>query len=401
MVAGLSEVAHLLRQVLRRFDPATLSGPDCADVVRTLAVTEKVCAAARARAAARAVEEGSYRAEGFASGPEWLARHMGSTTSEARLALETAASIEACPEAKQALVAGELSLAHASEIAVSEAEVPGAEHDLVDLGRGSDLRAVRDAVRERMLHSCDAARLYRRQRRRRELHTWRDRYGMVRLSATMTPDVGVPIVNRLEVETDRVRAAARRSGSGEPYPAHACDAFVQLLLGEGQASPVRSDLVLLCDINAYRRGHAHPGEVCQVLGGGPLPVERVRELSEDAFVKAVLHDGEEIAIVKHFGRHIKAELRTALELGAPPGFEGTVCAEPGCGRRYGLEWDHVDPVANQGPTSYANLQPRCWPHHREKTERDRAAGLFGPAAPPTYEAVPTRRRRPTMTRRLL
>jgi HNH endonuclease len=369
MVAGLSEVAHLLRKVLRRFDPAALSGPECADVVRTLAVTEKVCAAARALAAARAVEEGSYRAEGFASGPKWLARHMGSTTSEARLALGTARSIEVCGEVKQALVAGEPSLAQANEIAISEVEVPGAEHDLVDLGRGSDVRAVRDAARERVLHGCDTARLYRRQRRRREFHTWRDRYGMVRLTATMPPDVGGPIVNRLDVETDRVRAAARRAGSEEPNPAHACDAFVQSLPGTGRASPVRSELVLVCDINAYRRGHAHPGEVCQVLGGGPLPVERVRELSEDAFVKAVFHDGEEIATVKHFGRHIKAELRTALDLGAPPGFEGTVCAEPGCGRRYGLEWDHVDPLANHGPTSYTNLQPRCWPHHREKTGR--------------------------------
>jgi len=150
-----------------------------------------------------------------------------------------------------------------------------------------------------------------------------------------------------------------------------------------RAGPVRAELVLVCDTNAYRRGHAHAGEVCHVRGGGPVPVERVRELSEDAFIKAVLHDGVRIGTVKHFGRHISAELRTALELGAPPGFDGALCVEPECGRRYGLEWDHVDPVAHGGPTSYQNLQPRCWPHHRDKTERDRAAGLFarGPTGP--------------------
>ena len=38
--------------------------------------------------------------------------------------------------------------------------------------------------------------------------------------------------------------------------------------------------------------------------------------------------------------------------------------------------DHIDPVANQGPTSYENLAARCYPHHREKTDRDRAAGLL-------------------------
>ena len=51
------------------------------------------------------------------------------------------------------------------------------------------------------------------------------------------------------------------------------------------------------------------------------------------------------------------------------------CCEPGCERRYGLEWDHIDPMANQGPTSFENLAARCYPHHQEKTKRDRAAGL--------------------------
>ena len=102
-----------------------------------------------------------------------------------------------------------------------------------------------------------------------------------------------------------------------------------------------------------------------------------KELERDAFLEVALHDGVDIATVCHLGRHIGAELRTALEVGAPPHFDGVTCSEPGCGRRYGLEWDHEDPVANQGPTSYENLKkPKCWPHHREKTEQDRRAGLL-------------------------
>ena len=58
------------------------------------------------------------------------------------------------------------------------------------------------------------------------------------------------------------------------------------------------------------------------------------------------------------------------------------CTEPGCNRRYGLEWDHVDPVAHNGPTSYDNLSARCKPHHWQKTEQDRQAGLFEPPPPP-------------------
>jgi 5-methylcytosine-specific restriction endonuclease McrA len=89
----------------------------------------------------------------------------------------------------------------------------------------------------------------------------------------------------------------------------------------------------------------------------------------------VIHDGVRIETLKHVGRYIPAELRTALELGDPPGFEGLACVD--CGGRDGLQRDHVDPVANGGLTTYANLRGRCWGCHDKKTEEDRQAGLLG------------------------
>jgi hypothetical protein len=67
---------------------------------------------------------------------------------------------------------------------------------------------------------------------------------------------------------------------------------------------------------------------------------------------------------------------TALELGAPPDFDGVVCTGIGCDRTYHLQWDHDDPVANGGMTSFENLKPLCPPDHFAKTERDRKAGLL-------------------------
>ncbi|MGH9009797.1 MAG: HNH endonuclease signature motif containing protein [Acidimicrobiia bacterium] len=90
----------------------------------------------------------------------------------------------------------------------------------------------------------------------------------------------------------------------------------------------------------------------------------------------MLHDGENIHTIAHFGRRYPAVLRTALMLGAPPEFEGPICSEPGCDRRHHIERDHIDPCANGGKTSYANLASPCWPHHQIKTERDRGAGLL-------------------------
>lgn len=86
--------------------------------------------------------------------------------------------------------------------------------------------------------------------------------------------------------------------------------------------------------------------------------------------------------MKHFGRRIPAEVRTAPELGPAPDLDGATCVEEGCGRRHRLEWDHDDPLAHRGPTSFDNLRARCRPHHHDKTLRDRQAGLiFGPDPP--------------------
>jgi hypothetical protein len=164
-----------------------------------------------------------------------------------------------------------------------------------------------------------------------------------------------------------------------PFEARAADALVALVAAGAGASPGagtgQSELVVVCDLFAWRRGHPHEGEVCHIVGGGPIPVAVAHELGADAFVKAVLHDGVHIHTVKHVGRYLPAALRTALDLGPVPAFSGRACVD--CGSRWHQEYDHVDPVANNGLTEYANLESRCWKCHQAKTERDRRANLLG------------------------
>jgi hypothetical protein len=186
----------------------------------------------------------------------------------------------------------------------------------------------------------------------------------------------VAFVNRLDAETDREWRTAKRAGALEVRAAHAADAFVRMTAGGSTANVKGTDLVIAVDLRAYRRGHTDAGECCRIVGGGPIPVRLARELAKDAFLKVVLHDGVAIHTVAHLGRKRPAQLNTALELGAPPDFDGVHCAKPGCDRTYHLQWDHKDPHANGGATSFENLQPLCFPHHVEKTERDRKAGLL-------------------------
>jgi len=359
------------RAAVAGLDPALLSGADCAAVAEEAARLERAVAALRARAAARAAECGAHRDRGFRDAAEWLSRTSGTSLNEARAAIATADALGA-GAASHAFAAGDLSLPQAREIARTAADAPGSEAAMVHAaGRGS-LRDLQDEGRKRRTRAMGVGELRARQVAARRFRHWRDERGMVAFSGALLPEVGLPFVHRVEAETARIRRDARAAGSTDTWEAHAADGLAEVLGTTGGDGKRRRDaeLVIVADINAWRRGHAHDGEPSHVIGGGPIPVPLAKELATDAFLKAVLHDGVDIHTVAHFGRHIPAHLRTALDLGAAPGFEGAVCADPGCGHRGGLEWDHDNPVAN--------LKGRCWGDHQEKTRRDRQAGLLGP-----------------------
>jgi hypothetical protein len=377
-MARLGGLVKLLLGELERFEAGEYSGADCARLVTSLATLEKALAAARARAAVRAAECGEHRKLGHADPSEWVARECGSTARDARGELDTIKRLEHCPRTRDAVASGQVSLDQAGEIVRTAVEVPGSEAALLAVARSAGLSKVREEARKKRAKAIPAEELRDRQRAARSVRHWRDELSMVAGTFRLMPEIGVQFVNRLERDAQRLRRAAKQRGDPvEAFEAHAADAFAEMI--QGSAAPTESkrrdvDAVIVCDLRAYRRGHSHEGEQCHLVGGGPIPVRLARELAEDAFLKVVLHDGVNVHTVKHFGRHIPAELRTALELGPLPDLDGVVCSEEGCDRRYGLEWDHDHPVANGGETSYENLNPKCAPHHWDKTERDRRAG---------------------------
>jgi hypothetical protein len=266
--------------------------------------------------------------------------------------------------------------------------VPGSEDELLSLAATAGLAELKDEGRRRRLHAKDPDELHRRQRQARGWHHWVDEHGLVHGTGTWTPETGVPLVNRIDAETDRLARKDRGDGDTSTREQLAADAVAKLILnGDGKPAAPRAELVLVCDIAAFQRGHTQGDEICHIIGGGPVPVAVAVELATAAFIKAVLHDGTRIDTISHLRRYQPAELRTALNLGKPPLFQGAACVD--CGRRYGIQWDHVDPVAHHGPTSYENIKPRCWPCHQEKTRRDRQAGLLTPQAPNPCSPKPT------------
>jgi Domain of unknown function (DUF222)/HNH endonuclease len=377
----LTSIAVLTGQccdALARFDAELWSGEECAALAERFARVENAAQAARARASARAGACGAHRARGFASTREWMAASAGTSMRDAKTALEAVAAVQSLPDTMGALAGGRISLAQAEEIAKTEAAVPGTELELLELAKDSSLGRVRERGRRRRVEAMDPHDLAALQYSAREATHWRDtELGMVRVSAALTPEVGIPFVNMWDAETDRLWREEERRHARPSRSQCAADALAHMLDGSGTGHTGRADVVFVCDTNAAIRGHAHPGELCAILGGGPVPVSTVMAAARDAFIKGVLHDGVEIQRVVHYGRRPNALQRTALMLGLPPEFDGAMCSEPGCDRRYGLEFDHVDPVANGGATTLRNITPRCDEHHDQKTERDRRAGRLG------------------------
>lgn len=135
----------------------------------------------------------------------------------------------------------------------------------------------------------------------------------------------------------------------------------------------RVNVHIFIDLAALRRGQALPGETCEIPGVGPVSVAWVRAMLDDAFVTAIIGKGKDITTVTHLGRHIPAELKTAI-LAA-----GWECSIEGCNKRDYLEIDHEHEFAAGGPTQWGNLDPKCSADHARKTR----GWIVGPRNPDT------------------
>jgi hypothetical protein len=373
LVSSLSSPAGELLTALESFDPSQVPGPTAKHIVKLLARVEKAAAAMRARAAARVAECGAFRGDGSATVEEWLAKTTGASRGQARVEIDTATAAEALPELKDALLAGRLSTGQAAEVAKTAAVDPSSLPDMLAAASTSTLRQLKEQGRRRRHRLEDPDELHARQHRLREFSHWVDDDGMVAGRFRLPPEVGTPLVTRLEREADRLyRAAPKEQRHSDTHSAFLADALVACLRGQAKGGPGGTDLVLVVDYDRYT-GASDEGR-CHIPGVGPVPVDLARRLGADAFLKGVVVDGSDVTRVRHFGRHIPTVVRTALELGTAPALDGATCSTGPCDRRNGLEWDHLNPIANHGPTELKNLDGKCRTHHDEKTEQDRRAG---------------------------
>lgn len=354
-----------LRGLVGELEPDRFDGPGARTLVELFGEIERLGAAGKALATRQVVATGAWRHDGaHRDAASWLAGTTGATVGAARATVDTAARVAELPATEAALRAGSLSLTQVDAIADAASADPTAEAELLERATHDGVRGLRTACARVKAAACaDQEAHYERIRSARALRSWTDPDGTGRIDIRGPVDATATIVAALEPYERARFEQARTEGRRESSDALAFDALVALAsaerVAEGDGRPTVSTVVRV-DWSALLRGHTESGEVCEIVGGGPVPVSVAQRMLDDCFLKVLLVDGTDVRAVSHPGRAIPARLRSAVEERSPE------CDVEGCHVRRHLEIDHNLPVEERGPTALWNLHRLCCHHHEHK-----------------------------------
>ncbi len=359
MFDELVESGATLERVAAGFDPARLDSREAVGALAELARIRKIVDGLVGKVAKRIQDSGAYLDAGAPDAASFVGTILGVPARSARAAITVATALESLPATDAAVRAGELS-ARQTEMIVKTAPLdPDAEAQLL-AAAAHGLTPLRDACIAVRAGVEDAEARRVRHHRDRSLRVWTDSDGMVAGYFRLAPEIGGQLKALLDAETQRIFRSRRSGGDHERLDSYAADALANIMLGGGGTVDVRMHVVV--DYAALMRGGTAPGETCEIPGVGAVNVAWARELLGSAFLTAIIKHGKDIHTVAHLGRHVPAEVQTALLV------SGRECSIEDCHERGYLERDHVDDHALGGETSYRNLTWMCSRHHDMKTK---------------------------------
>ena len=397
MLNTLRSARSALEVAARDFDPSACSGAGSdrsgrGDRARSGGLIDGMLA----KAAKRVEDTAAYTYEGIdRNAAELCARVTGVSSGEAKRAIEVAAKLESLPATDAAVRAGTLSARATDLIVAAASEDPTVERELIQAA-AKGMVPLRDAVIAARARREDEAERAKRQHAARSFRMWPTADGMVEGHFKVTPEVGGAI--KAVIEQGHGEAVPRRPQQWSArIPGCVRGRRVRRRRGRRPGSIAKgggwSAHVRDRPRSRSSAGHALDGETCEIPGVGPVNVEWVRSCSGTAFVTAIIKKGKDITTVAHFGRHIPAELRTAMIV------SGRECSIEGCSGREYLELDHCEiDHAKNGPDGVVEprlallhpphpknpgLDPRpTRPHHRKTKTRPTTTPVT-PREPPT------------------
>ncbi|MBX3313875.1 MAG: DUF222 domain-containing protein [Actinobacteria bacterium] len=291
---------------------------------------------------------GSWAAWGALSCAAWLADRCDIEICTARSQVRVARAMLLFPILDQAMANGDVSYAKAR---VLVPHLTSANADaLLDLAERNPAGRLGAAIAAWSQRHEDAATIRARQHEARSL-SWRtEPDGTVLLTARLTPEVAGAVCAVIDTAVTRTGAPA-----GASLAHQRADALAAVVTdGGGQ---VEAEVV----VHVTTDGNHLPD-------GTPLSDHAVAQLLPDAFVSLLIHDTERQPIdASPRRRHPTRRQRRVLDARADQ------CQHPGCTARAFLQYDHVQPYTEGGPTTIDNLQRLCGPHNRQRT-RSREPG---------------------------
>ena len=371
MSAKIEHGLSLLREGVAELDADVLDGLEARRLVEAFAEYRKLADAGTTLAMPRVRTTAAWASAGYhRDAATWLASVSGTSVGVARATLETAERVAELPATAEALRAGRLSGAQANEVVAAAAMDPSAERALLVSASRDGMKTLKERCsRVKAAAMTDQMAAYEHAQRTRTLRHWEDAPGQGRIDIRGPIDATARIMARLAPYERELFDAARTSGKEyERADAYAFDALVAMAdASSGARAPAKpgadTSLVIRMDFEAFR-GWTEPGEVCEIVGVGPIPVPVALRMAKGAFIKALVTDGVDVHRVVHIGRRPQAILETALaELSSQ-------CVREGCDATRHLEIDHNEPWSEGGPTRLSNLNPLCKYDHREKHRRN-------------------------------
>jgi Domain of unknown function (DUF222) len=330
------------------------------------------------RAAAQVGETGQYERHGHKTAGTWLAGVTGEPVGRAISGIELVKAAERLPVVENALRSGELSVERAKQITAAAEKFPEYAEELVDASVGQtfdELKKACDSVRHASRSAEDEIQRHERMRRQRICRIWTDEEGFGRLQAKLTPDACAVVKENLDRFTDEAFNKARQDGAHESQQAYRADALVLMAEascfrpspdeetdGKKRKKVTQTQIVIRVDYEALKRGHAEPGEVCEIPGVGRVAVPIVRGILGDSLLQMLVTNGIDVFTVVTDTRYVRRAVDAALKERDP------TCVVPGCNATQFLERDHCKrDFSKKGKTEIDNLCRLCTFHHDLKT----------------------------------
>jgi len=354
------------------FEPELHTGSEAVQIVALTAEIERVYSAVGTLAMRRVERTGMWTKSGAPTPEHWLARVKHTSVREAAAIVDTGTRLGSgsCDATETALRNGDLSAKQAAIVTDAATVDPGAEARLLRAARTESLGGLTDEAKRVKLAKLDETAQQRAHRHRHWRHSL-DADGAFRFSGQTTAAAGVDLARIIDAFADPIFQAARDLGEHEPREAYAADALLTIArFAEQTATPGTADTadtatapppvtksklraILRVDGEALQRGHLHAGEICEIVGLGPIDLTTARQLLGDAIIDIVVRHGIDVRTLAHAGRDpTLAQWIVAYS-------QGYECNVDGCGQTHQLQLDHTPPYEQSRITACDQLEWKC------------------------------------------